>query len=178
VADAAVRHPDHSFSMRTAGGESLIHGDPLRIRQMVDNVLANAGRHTPAGTEVSISVGTDTLTPEAAVGPGKGAGDGSGNTPGHGPGHGSGDGNRARRMVRLEVADNGPGVETEAGIDLFERFVRADKSRTRDTGGSGLGLSIVRGVAQAHGGSADLVARGPDNPGTTVVILLPAVEPS
>lgn len=55
-------------------------------------------------------------------------------------------------MAVLEVADSGPGIEEEALDSLFDRFVRGDASRTR-VEGSGLGLSIVRAIAVAHGGS-------------------------
>jgi two-component system OmpR family sensor kinase len=54
--------------------------------------------------------------------------------------------------VRLEVADEGPGLGAEEAARIFERFYRADKARTRARGGSGLGLSIVAAVAEAHGG--------------------------
>jgi len=54
----------------------------------------------------------------------------------------------------LEVVDRGPGLDAEAAQKVFERFYRADPSRTRSGGGSGLGLSIVAAIAEAHGGSA------------------------
>ncbi|MFQ5382286.1 MAG: sensor histidine kinase [Dehalococcoidia bacterium] len=53
----------------------------------------------------------------------------------------------------LEVWDAGPGIPTEMRERVFERFVRVDKSRARERGGSGLGLSIVASVVAAHGGS-------------------------
>ncbi|HEX2118752.1 MAG TPA: ATP-binding protein, partial [Acidimicrobiales bacterium] len=54
----------------------------------------------------------------------------------------------------LEVADEGPGMYPEEAAKVFERFYRADPSRTRNQGGTGLGLSIVAAVAEAHGGRA------------------------
>ena len=54
--------------------------------------------------------------------------------------------------VRLEVADEGAGLEPEVAARVFERFFRGDPARTRASGGSGLGLSIVAAVAEAHGG--------------------------
>ena len=54
--------------------------------------------------------------------------------------------------VRLEVADEGPGLTPDVAARVFERFYRGDPARTRVRGGSGLGLSIVAAVAEAHGG--------------------------
>jgi two-component system, OmpR family, sensor kinase len=56
----------------------------------------------------------------------------------------------------LEVADDGPGLSPEDAARVFERFYRADASRTRNLGGTGLGLSIVAAVATAHGGRASV----------------------
>ena len=56
----------------------------------------------------------------------------------------------------VEVADRGPGLAPEHAARVFERFFRADPSRARTSGGSGLGLSIVAAVAEAHGGSAEV----------------------
>lgn len=52
----------------------------------------------------------------------------------------------------LRVSDDGPGFPAEFSGDAFNRFSRADASRSRDTGGSGLGLAIARGLVEAHGG--------------------------
>jgi signal transduction histidine kinase len=54
--------------------------------------------------------------------------------------------------VRLEVVDQGPGLAPDVASRVFERFYRGDPARTRARGGSGLGLSIVAAVAEAHGG--------------------------
>ena len=61
----------------------------------------------------------------------------------------------------VEVADEGPGLSAEQAEHVFERFYRADTSRTRAAGGSGLGLSIVAALVAAHGGEVSLdTARG------------------
>ena len=52
----------------------------------------------------------------------------------------------------LTVQDTGPGIPAEALPHIFERFYRADKSRSRATGGSGLGLSIVHDLVESNGG--------------------------
>lgn len=55
--------------------------------------------------------------------------------------------------VLIDVADDGKGISPEDAAHIFERFYRADTSRTRDTGGSGLGLAIVKSLVEQHGGS-------------------------
>ncbi|WTZ54781.1 HAMP domain-containing histidine kinase [Nocardia sp. NBC_01388] len=58
--------------------------------------------------------------------------------------------------VRIDVIDSGPGLSPEAATRVFERFYRTDSSRTRASGGSGLGLSIVQAIVSAHGGRASV----------------------
>jgi heavy metal sensor kinase len=61
--------------------------------------------------------------------------------------------------VRITVADTGTGIAPEAAPHVFERFYRADEARSRKDGGFGLGLSIVKWVAEAHRGAVDVVSR-------------------
>jgi two-component system, OmpR family, sensor kinase len=58
--------------------------------------------------------------------------------------------------AHLSVADEGPGMTPEQAARVFERFYRVDPSRTRGSGGAGLGLSIVAALVSAHGGQADV----------------------
>ena len=71
----------------------------------------------------------------------------------------------------VEVEDDGPGLSAEELERIFERFYRADASRSRASGGVGLGLSIVAAVARAHGG--DVSARSEPGRGATFRIELP-----
>jgi two-component system OmpR family sensor kinase len=56
----------------------------------------------------------------------------------------------------IEVRDQGPGMSQEEAARAFERFWRADPSRTRESGGAGLGLAIVSAITEAHGGRAEV----------------------
>ncbi len=73
--------------------------------------------------------------------------------------------------VRIEIHDDGPGLPADVAEAAFERFTRGDSSRTRASGGAGLGLSLVMAIAGAHGGSASVTSRPGD---TTFVVELPA----
>lgn len=75
--------------------------------------------------------------------------------------------------VLLEVRDTGPGLSTEEADHVFERFYRADSSRTRESGGSGLGLSIVAALVAAHGGSVTVDSTS--GAGATFRVELPRV---
>ncbi|MFC9467506.1 sensor histidine kinase [Streptomyces coelicoflavus] len=73
--------------------------------------------------------------------------------------------------ARLSVADTGPGVPAADRDRIFDRFYRVDKARSRDRGGSGLGLSVAASLVRAHGGTLELA----DEPGATVfTVTLPA----
>ncbi|HYY03126.1 MAG TPA: HAMP domain-containing sensor histidine kinase [Gaiellaceae bacterium] len=74
----------------------------------------------------------------------------------------------------IRVADEGPGMSADVLERVFERFYRADPTRSRASGGVGLGLSIVAAVAEAHGGSVD--AHSEAGRGTTFRIVLPLSE--
>ena len=54
--------------------------------------------------------------------------------------------------MRLAVRDTGEGLEPDQLAAVFDRFYRADRSRSRETGGTGLGLAIVKAIVEAHGG--------------------------
>jgi two-component system sensor histidine kinase BaeS len=110
--------------------------DPVRLRQLVGNLVSNAVRHTPAGGEVTIRSRLD-------------------------------DG----RLV-VDVVDTGAGIAPADLPKVFDRFWRADGSRSRSTGGSGLGLAIARKLAEAHGG--DIAVANRPGRGAIFTVRLPA----
>ncbi len=110
-------------------------GDPHRLEQAVDNLVANALRYTPRGGRVTL-----TVVPAGA-------------------------------FDAISVTDTGPGIPPEHVAHVFDRFYKADPSRTASGEGSGLGLSIVRAVAERHGGDVQVASE----PGRTVFTMrLPA----
>ena len=76
----------------------------------------------------------------------------------------------------LEVADRGPGIPEEALPQVFDRFFRADTVRTHSENGAGLGLSIVRSICLAHGGSVEAVNH-PEG-GCCLTVRLPVAQPT
>jgi signal transduction histidine kinase len=72
--------------------------------------------------------------------------------------------------AELSVTDDGPGIPPADRERVFARFTRLDEGRSRDEGGAGLGLAIVRETARAHGGDACLEDA---EPGLRAVVLLP-----
>lgn len=75
--------------------------------------------------------------------------------------------------VRITVSDDGPGLPEAVRDTVFERFARGETSRSREGGGTGLGMAIARAVVEAHGGTI-AVGRGP---GATFVVTLPVAGP-
>jgi two-component system, OmpR family, sensor histidine kinase BaeS len=103
--------------------------DAARIRQVLDNLVSNALRHTAAGGAVTVTV----------------------------------------NAAELSVRDTGEGIAADDVPHVFDRFWRADPSRTRATGGSGLGLAIAKELVDAH--DAELSVQSEAGKGTTFTIV-------
>ncbi|MGW3285269.1 sensor histidine kinase [Streptomyces sp. NPDC001002] len=134
-------------------------GDPHRLRQILENLLSNAGIHTPQGTRVHVRVGTKKAAP------GTGGVDRPGRTSVSPPLP------EGFPVAVIEVADEGPGLEPVDAEHVFERFYRVDPARSRAHGGSGLGLAIAAAIAEGHGGRLELDT-APDQ-GCTFRLVLP-----
>jgi CheY-like chemotaxis protein/anti-sigma regulatory factor (Ser/Thr protein kinase) len=111
-------------------------GDPLRLQQIVWNLLANAVKFTPTGGRVSVRL----TSTDAAL--------------------------------EIIVTDTGAGIPAHFLPHVFERFRQADSSSTRTHGGLGLGLAIVRHLAELHGGSVRAESPG-EGQGSTFTVTLP-----
>ncbi|MFJ8935734.1 sensor histidine kinase [Streptomyces sp. NPDC102365] len=105
-----------------AADELEADADPVRLRQVISNLVSNAIRHTPNGGQVVLRSRVE-----------------------------------GAELV-VEVADSGTGIDPADLPHVFDRFWRADKSRTRQTGGSGLGLAITRKLTEAHDGTVSVTS--------------------
>jgi two-component system, OmpR family, sensor histidine kinase BaeS len=128
---------------RTGVTPPIAH-DRFRMRQVTGNLLANALRHAPRDSRVTVDISPA---------------------------------DPATLAVTMTVRDHGPGIAAEHLPHVFDRFYRADPSRTRDTGGSGLGLAIVEQLVRAHGGTVTAF-NAPDGGAVFEVSLRPGPQPS
>ncbi len=120
-------------TLRTGGADRLVTSvDPVRVRGILANLVANAIRHTPPGGTIDVTV--DAEGDEAI----------------------------------LTVRDTGEGIAAADLARVFGRF-----QRRADSGGSGLGLTIVRELAAAHGGSVEAASDGVPGSGSTFRVRLP-----
>lgn len=132
------------LNVQLDGRVKKVLADRNALRQILGNLLDNALRYTPPGGEVELL-----------------AWPGEGERPAQG----------AANRVTLAVRDTGCGIAPEHWPRLFERFYRVDKSRTRDTGGTGLGLALVKDLVEAHRGRIWLTSKV--GKGTIFFITLP-----
>ncbi|MFL6196941.1 MAG: ATP-binding protein [Thermoanaerobaculia bacterium] len=111
-------------------------GDPVRLEQVLCNLLQNAIKYTPRGGHLWVWVGAE-------------------------------DGEAV-----LRVRDTGVGLSPEMLHTIFEPFTQVESSRQRSEGGLGLGLPLVRSLAELHGGRVEAVSNGPGQ-GSEFVVRLP-----
>ncbi len=136
VYEPSAEETGHQLICAPADGPLPVLGDKVLIGQLFANLIENALRHTPPGTEVRVRTG---------------GGDDEGG-------------------VWLEVSDTGPGIPAGEREAVFRRLYRLESSRT--TPGSGLGLSLVRAIADLHDARIEL---GDNGPGLRVAIRFPPI---
>jgi two-component system sensor histidine kinase BaeS len=129
------------IELQTESRAPEIHIDPNRMTQVFLNLILNAVRYTPPGGSVTITVADNPAQ--------SGLPD----------------------MLRITVADTGPGIAAEHLPYIFNRFYRTDEARTRNSGGMGLGLAIAREFVLAHNGTIEAASR--PGQGTTFIVQLP-----
>lgn len=117
-----ARQKQIQLSLHTHGTPTQIEADELRLKQALINLLDNAVKFTPAGGQVRLIVEPDPDAPSATA------------------------------MLRFTVADSGPGIAASDYSRMFDSFVQLDSSLTREHGGTGLGLALVKRIAEMHGG--------------------------
>lgn len=138
--------------------ELWVIGDKNRLAQVIANLLSNLRFHTPKCSSATVSARH--IDP-AQLGHFEElkivrADDGNFTLPEAGD----------YEVVRVSISDSGPGIETSLLKSVFERFYRTESSRSRDSGGTGLGLSLVASIVRAHKGSAWVASEGASK-GTT-----------
>jgi heavy metal sensor kinase len=133
-----------------------ILGDRLRIRELFLNLLENAVKYTEEGGKITIHL-TKNHTPSA------GKDNGNGLEPGK------------RALAEITVADTGIGIAKQDQERIFDRFFRVDKARSREQGGSGLGLSICKWIVEAHRGKISVESEL--GKGSSFIVLLPLHRP-
>ena len=133
VAGHAAAAQENGVALVAASGASItLDADPVRIREVLANLVVNAIRHTPAGGGVNLDARVD------------------------------------GGWVELTVTDSGEGIAPADLERVFDRF-----HRRADTGGSGLGLTIVRDLVAAHGGTVRAESDGIAGHGTRFTVRLP-----
>jgi signal transduction histidine kinase len=123
------------LSGRIESGVDPVRMDTMRIGRVLNNLLANALRHTPAGGRVEVVA------------------------------------RRSGAGAAVTVVDSGEGIPAEDLPEVFKRFYRGEKSRSKATGGAGLGLAIARGIVRAHQG--DLTVESQAGQGSRFTFVLP-----
>lgn len=163
---------------RAEAGQLPIHRRPVAVHDLVD---AAVGRLRPQFDDKEIALGTDVAPglPRVLADPDRIGqvltnllGNALQHTPPGGrvtirahPEHG---------MVAIAVVDTGAGIAPEHLPHVFDRFYRADRSRARSSGGSGIGLTIARHLVEGHGGSIRAESPGPGRGATFTFALPPA----
>ncbi len=146
-----------------APDEILISGDEDRLAQVLRILVGNAIAYTPAGGTIRVSSFSFPVS----------SGQGAGGRMANGGAHNEKLETRNQKLATLTVSDTGSGMSADELARVFDRFYRGEQSRSRGTGGVGLGLSIARTIIEAHHGTIAIDSE--PGKGTTVRVTLPRV---
>jgi signal transduction histidine kinase len=139
-----------------------VYADPTRLRQVLDNLVSNAIKYTPAGGNIVIRGHREPHS-------------GSAEPTGHALVALASLGALAHTVV-LTVTDNGIGIPADQYPHLFDRFFRASNAVSAGIKGTGLGLAITKAIIDAHAGSIRAEPAGPHG-GTRFTLTLPSTPP-
>lgn len=143
--DVEVR--GHTLRTLFPVGSLVISADPIRLTQVLTNVISNAIKYTPDGGVIEVTLRNVSAAMNEATG---------------------------EAGVVIRIADNGVGIPAEALPCVFEMFTQATGCVGRSNGGLGIGLAVVQHIVVLHGGNVDVRSAGAGS-GTEVLIRLPAV---
>jgi PAS domain S-box-containing protein len=129
----------HELTVSAGSGALRLEADPIRVEQILMNLLTNAAKYTESGGHIWVTA------------------------------------ERRDSELMLRVRDDGIGISPEVLPTMFELFAQGERSIARSEGGLGIGLTIVRRLAEMHGGSVSAQSEGVGK-GSVFTVLLPAVE--
>ena len=138
-----VERYGHTLSIALPAAPVHLHGDLVRLAQVLTNLITNAAKYTEPGGRIGFGA---EVVAEAGT-----------------------------RSVVIKVSDNGTGIPAEKLPHLFDLFFQIDSSFTREGGGLGVGLALVRRLVEMHGGTVSAHSAGPGE-GSEFVVRLPVLS--
>jgi len=136
AASTLMQASGQKFDVAAPPAGTWLEVDPVRIQQVIGNLLHNASKFTPRGGTIELRV------------------------------------RRSAEGIELTVQDNGVGIAADVLPRVFELFSQGDRSLERTQGGLGIGLSLVKGLVEMHGGNVSARSDGPGR-GSRFVVELP-----
>lgn len=141
VSRPLIEEAGHQLQVSLPPDLVVVEGDPVRLTQIISNLLINAAKYTPPSGTIILTVKPD------------------------------------KNDVVIRVRDSGVGIPPELQSEIFEIFSQVDSSRTRQHGGLGIGLTLVKTLVEMHGGTIDVFSRGAGT-GSEFTVRLPLASPT